>query len=522
LRLRRLGFLALGLLVACSHASAPDDTLRAAFSTEPHSLNPIAMQNGQEMVIDRLFSDPLTSFDPSGNRIVPILALRVPSRENGDVSADGKTIVFHLRRGVKWQDGAPFTSADVAYTFAQVMNPANDVVSRFGYDDVESLETPDPYTVRLRLKHAYSPIVSTFFGDANVPFGILPRHLLAHYASLNTVPFSALPVGTGPFRVTAWRRGDRIELDANPAYFQGRPHIAHVVILFTHDEQTSLTMASTNEVDWAAELSPASVAQARRIPGYHVVLVPQNRWYGITFNMTRPAVQDLRVRRAVELAIDKPAMARELTGGTALPATQDLPSFLWASPQLAPSPHDPARARALLAQGGWKPQNPLRLEIAYNVGDQTARKTVVVLQGSLASVGIALEPKGYPNELLTAPASLGGIMATGRFDVLLGRILNGPEPDNSAEYACAGIPPNGFNMAHYCTPEMDRLQAIATASYDRSARRAAYARIEETLERDLPQIPLWWPRDVHIVSDRLRNFDPNPFVETWDAWRWEL
>jgi ABC-type transport system substrate-binding protein len=77
-------------------------------------------------------------------------------------------------------------------------------------------------------------------------------------------------------------------------------------------------------------------------------------------------------------------------------------------------------------------------------------------------------------------------------------------------------------MAHYCTPEMDRLQAIATASYDRSARRAAYARIEETLERDLPQIPLWWPRDVHIVSDRLRNFDPNPFVETWDAWRWEL
>ena len=178
MRLRRLGFLALGLLVACSHAAAPDDTLRAAFSTEPHSLNPIAMQNGQEMVIDRLFSDPLTSFDPTGNRIVPILALRVPSRDNGDVSADGKTIVFHLRRGVKWQDGAPFTSADVAYTFAQVMNPANDVVSRFGYDDVESLETPDPYTVRLRLKHAYSPIVSTFFGDANVPFGILPRHLL--------------------------------------------------------------------------------------------------------------------------------------------------------------------------------------------------------------------------------------------------------------------------------------------------------------------------------------------------------
>ena len=509
---------------ACTHATKADDAneLRIAFSTEPHSLNPLDQRNGQEVVITRLFSDPLTSFDPSGNRVVPILAARVPTRENGDVSRDGKTIVFHLRRGVRWQDGAPFTSADVAYTYQQVMSPENEAVSRFGYDDIRSIDAPDAYTVRLHLTRAFSPIVTTFFGDANAPYGILPRHLLERYRTVERIPFDSMPVGTGAFRVVSWRRGDRLELTANPDYFRGTPRIARITIVFSHDEQALVTMARAHEVDWVAELSPTLVPAADRIAGYHVVLVAQNRWYGITFNLQRKPLQDVRVRRAVELAIDKPAITRALTMRTASAATQDLPSFLWASGNLPPSPYDPARARALLVAAGWPPGKPLRLEMTYNAGDETARKAAVLVQSALANAGIVVDPKGYPNEMLTAPASMGGIEYTGKFDLALGRIINGPEPDNSAEYTCAGIPPNGYNFAHYCSPEMDRLQQIATSSYDRTTRRAAYAAIEALLERDLPQVPLWWPHDVHVVSDRLANFDPNPFVETWDAWRWSL
>jgi peptide/nickel transport system substrate-binding protein len=512
-------------LAACSHgpsSGAPSGVLRVAIGTEPHSLDPISMANGQEMVIDRLFSDPLTSYDPSGNVVMPILASRVPTRENGDVSADGKTIVFHLRHGVKWQDGAPFTSRDVAFTFRQVMNPSNDVVTRLGYDDVRAVATPDHYTVRFSLKRAFSPIVTTLFGDANVPLGMLPEHLLHGYSSLHATAFESLPVGTGPFRVTAWHRGDRIELAANPTYFLGKPRIARITIVFSHNEQTLLTMARAGEIDWAAELSAGSYPDAQTIPGYRVVLVPQNRWFGISFNLQRKALRDIRVRRAVELAIDKPRLARDLTYGTAIPATQDLPPFLWASPHLPPSRYDPTQARALMASAGWTVGHPLHLEMAFNQTEQTSRRTVVVLQRELLAIGIAMEPHGYPNELFTAPAAMGGIVDSGRFDLTLGRILNGPEPDNSAEYTCASFPPNGWNLSRYCNPEMERWQKIAVSSYDRSVRRRAYAHIEALLERDLPQIPLWWPRDVHLVSRRLQNFDPNPFVETWDAWRWSL
>lgn len=511
-------------LAACTSRGAAGDTttLRIGFSTEPHSLNPLDQYNGQEMVIQRLFTDTLTSFDGSGNRVVPILASRVPTRENGDISPDGKTIVYHLRRGVLWQDGAPFTSADVVFTYRALLNPNNNPVTRFGYDEVDRIEAPDPYTVRLRLKRPFSPIVTTFFGDANAPYGILPRHLLSRYTSLERIPYDALPIGTGPFRVVSWRRGDRIELVANSHYFMGPPHIAKITILFAHDEQTLLTMARAREIDWVAELSPTLFEGAKNVPGYRVVLVAQNRWYGITFNLQRKALQDVRVRRAVELAIDKPSITKAMTYGTAIPATQDLPTFLWASGHLPPSPYDPGRARRLLAEAGYTSSRPLHVELAYNSGDETARKTAVLLQSALANAGIVLALKGYPNEMLTAPASMGGIEYGSRFDLDLGRIVNGPEPDNSAEYACAGVPPNGYNMSHYCTPEMDRLQAIATSSYDRTTRRNAYAAIEALLERDLPQIPLWWPHDVHLVSNRLQHFDPNPFVETWDAWRWSL
>jgi peptide/nickel transport system substrate-binding protein len=514
----------LSALAACTSRGIGGDSahLRIGFSTEPHSLNPLDQYNGQEMVIQRLFTDTLTSFDPGGNRVVPILAARVPTRENGDISADGKTIVYQLRRGVRWQDGAPFTSADVLFTYRQLMNPNNNPVTRFGYDEVDRIDAPDPYTVRLRLKRPFSPIVTTFFGDANAPYGILPRHLLSRYTSLERIPYDELPIGTGPFRVVSWRRGDRIELVANPHYFMGVPHIARITILFAHDEQTLVTMARAREIDWVAELSPTLYEGAKDVPGYHVVLVAQNRWYGITVNLQRKALQDVRVRRAIELAIDKRSIAKAMTYGTAVPATQDLPSFLWAAGRLPPSPYDPARARELLAQAGYPPSRPLHVELAYNSGDETARKTAVLLQSALANAGIVLALKGYPNEMLTAPASMGGIEYGSRFDLDLGRIINGPEPDNSAEYTCAGVPPNGYNLSHYCTPEMDRLQTIATSSYHRATRRAAYGKIEALLERDLPQIPLWWPHDVHLVSDRLQNFDPNPFVETWDAWRWSL
>ncbi len=130
-----------------------------------------------------------------------------------------------------WQDGVPFTSRDVKFTYDAIMNPANDVISRHGYDIVRSVDTPDPLTVRFHLRKRFAPFVSVVFGESDSPYGVLPAHVLAKYSSLNDVPFNSAPIGTGPFKFVRWVRGDRIEFVSNEQYYLGRaedqtPHLA--------------------------------------------------------------------------------------------------------------------------------------------------------------------------------------------------------------------------------------------------------------------------------------------------------
>ncbi len=179
-----------------------------------------------EASIARLTTDILISADPHGN-LVPRLARQVPTRANGGISADGLTIVYHLRAGVLWQDGAPFTSRDVRFTYDAIMNPNNDVISRHGYDIVSRVETPGPLTVVFHLKQPFAPFVSVVFGESDSPYAILPEHLLAKYPNLNNVRSTRHPSAPGPFKFVRWLRGDRIEFVRNGHYFSAHRNRAH-------------------------------------------------------------------------------------------------------------------------------------------------------------------------------------------------------------------------------------------------------------------------------------------------------
>ena len=174
-------------------------TLRVVSGNVPRTLNPILATQTVEAALARLTTDVLVSADPHGN-LVPRLAREVPTTANGGISRDGLTITYHLRPGVRWHDGAPFTSRDVAFSYDAIVNPRNDVISRHGYDEVARVDTPDPLTVVFHLKERFAPFVAVVFGESDSTYGILPAHLLARYRSLNDVPYNSAPVGTGPFK----------------------------------------------------------------------------------------------------------------------------------------------------------------------------------------------------------------------------------------------------------------------------------------------------------------------------------
>lgn len=159
-------------------------TLRMATSLGPNTLNPFLSTQQVEALVQAFALDPLIATDEKG-RDVPILAAAVPTLENGGISRDGLTITYKLRHNVRWQDGAPFTSRDVAFSYRAIMNPATTVSTRHGYDEVARVDTPDAYTAVFRLKRPFAPAVHTFFAHSDAPYYILPAHLLEKYHDLN-------------------------------------------------------------------------------------------------------------------------------------------------------------------------------------------------------------------------------------------------------------------------------------------------------------------------------------------------
>jgi peptide/nickel transport system substrate-binding protein len=511
------------------HAWTQPGVLRAAMSGAPNTLNPILSTQEFEVQVEALVLDPLVATDAAGHDI-PILAARVPTVANGDISRDGLSIAYHLRHGVVWQDGAPFTSRDVAFTWQAVMNPKNLVATRHGYDQVVRVDTPDPWTAIFRLKRPFAPAVHTFFAHSDSPYEILPAHLLARYADLNQIPFNSHPIGTGPYRVVRWYRGDRIEYVANDRYFLGKPRIPRIVMHFVGDENSIANQMRAHELDWFVQASPRVYPQLTGIDGVSIRLVPFNGVDSIIFNTERAPFSDVRLRRAVAFAIDKDELVKEVTYGTTIAATEDIPSFMWAfDPSAGTTRRDLNRARALLAAAGWMPgadgirtKNGARLVmgLAYRTDSLTDRNRGVLIASMLKDAGIDVQLKGYRTELLYAPQGEHGILAGGSYDGGLETWYAGVDPDDSTQLLCAERPPNGYNWSRYCNARVDAAEATALSHYDRPTRKGAFAEIQRELAADVPYVYLWWPRAIEATNSDLRGFAPNGIVESWNAHDW--
>ena len=511
-------------------------TLRVAIQRSPNTLNPLLSANTTEGFINRLTFDTLVSVDGSGKTTIPILATVVPSLQNGGISKDGLTITYHLHHGVRWQDGVPFSSGDVKFSWQAMMNNANNVNERIGYDEVASVGTPDAATVVFHLKRPFAPFVNTVFAESDSPVTIVPEHLLAKYPNLNQIPFNSAPVGTGPFKVVSWVRGDHIELVANDDYFRGKPKLARIVVRDIPDENTSVNALRAGDIDWIFELSPEFYHQVKGIPNVVVLLNDQPQTLQLLMNNEHPPLSDLRVRRAIAYAIDKQALVDKNTGGTAQVAWADQPPFQWSyTGDVMKYPPDPKKSRALLAEAGYTPGpdgmmrkngQPLTLSLSYNVENKTRQLVTVEVQSMLRAVGIDAQIKTFPANLLFATYGQGGILTNGKYDLNISGWIAGQDPDDHSEFSSNEIPrpehPDGVNYTRYRSAEMDAAQRAALGTSDQALRKKAYAKIQQLLARDLPLIYIWFPRQIQPISPKFKGFTPNPINESWNAYAWSI
>lgn len=515
----------LWLFCACGHRY-PSGAHPIAFNIaeDPHSLNPVLAQTDDERQIAHLMFDMLLDVDAHG-RLVPALAVQVPSRANGGISPDGRTIVYHLRHDVRWHDGVPLTANDVVFTWHAITDPDNDVPSTRGYDLVDLIYAPDPFTLIVHLKHSWAPAVATLFTYGTYPMPVLPEHLLPESGSLRHIAFDTHPVGSGPYRLLRWERGERLVFVPNDRYYKGKPKPQQIVVDEMPDPNSVLTLLRSGELDWAL-VSPAQRLTIAGAPALHVAYAPLAGFGAIAFNCRRPPFDDVRMRRAIVMAIDRARLSRSITGGQYPVAESDQPVFSWAFDRSVRLPrYDLAAADRSLDALGWRKGpdgyrrrggNVLSLTfVTFPEGD-TAVRTAEYVQAMLRERGIQVAIKKVSVAQLYLPASAGGILLSGRFDLAYFAWRSGADPDDADLVTCRGV----ANYAGFCNPDIDRLEELALTSDDRSTRRLAYANVQRRLAQELPYDFLYAPRYSFAVHDDIRGFAPTPFSATASAAAW--
>ena len=479
------------------HAWTEPDTVRIGMWEEPHTLDPVVSVMNFEDDVFQLTYDGLIRYDNHAHA-VPDLAREAPTLANGGVSRDGRTITYHLMPNVKWQDGVPFTAADVVFTWHQIMNPKNNTVARNGYDRIASIDTPDPLTVRLHLREPYAPAIYLFFNGS--VGSIVPKHLLDHYTSLNRTDADTHPVGTGAYIFRSWTHGGEMRFDANPNYFRGVPKIKHVVVKFIPDQNTMLNALRAHDIDLYYLVSTAQAGIAKTIPDTTFMQIPTLNYEHLTFNTQRAPMDDVHVRVALCYAFDADAVFDKIYHGLGgRGPTHFSPDLIGFDPSLHYYPYDPKRAGAMLDAAGWKigangvrvkNGRPLAFAISTVAGNKLREALEVLLQRYWKAVGADVTVKNYPAQLFFTPLNEGGPLYGGKTDVSIYTSSHSwPDPDDENAFAPDHLPPVGQNTSRFQNAEVGRLISAALRSYDPAVRAPMYRRIVSAGDRR--QAPLF-------------------------------
>ena len=490
--------------------------LRIAMDEDVTTLNPwfsttLAVNDVAEMTMAYLFRYN------KRNQLQPELAIVLPTRLNGGISTDGRVITYHLRSGVHWSDGAPFDADDVVFSFRQYLNNRNNVGDRTGWRYITSITKKSPYTVTIGLKQPYSVFESTFFSGGGPC--ILPKHLLGKYQALNDVPYNAMPVGIGPFRVSQWKRADEVVLLPNPYYWRGIPKLSRVEFHIIPSRNTVLQQMQTGDVDLWIPAPASFINPLKALQGYTVSMQPSYMFSHIDFNLSRLVFADVRVRQALRYATNRKLLMEKISHGIGLLQESPLsPAYPNVPPIIPMLPYDRDAASALLDKAGWvtgpdgirqKNGKELRLEVALGSPEVDADSMMELIRGWWQDIGVAIDVKHYDTKLLFAQYNDGGIINKGRYDVTMFAWVLDPFDSMYPILGCNSFPPDGQNNTRYCNPEADRLMLAFNRTYDLAQQRRLKGQLMKIFVRDTPMFVTAIRENIWVANLDVKGFHPS-------------
>ncbi|HYL09817.1 MAG TPA: ABC transporter substrate-binding protein [Candidatus Acidoferrales bacterium] len=441
--------------------------------------------------------DPRVGTDTQSQRIAGLIfdSLIEPDAQmnpRGDLAESWETpnpltYIFHLRRGVRFHDGRPLTSADVKYTFDTMLSGPLKTPKRGSFRMVSSIEAPDETTVVFRLKEPYA----SFLVNLTRPgVGIVPRDSGAEFARA--------PVGTGPFRFVQAKQDEEVVLARNPEYFRGAPRIEHVRFRIVPEATVRALELRKGTADIeTTSLTPDMVRVLARQPDLKVTERPGTIYAYIGINFDDPALSKREVRQALAYATDRATLIQYLLRGQGRLATGLLPPNHWAyEPDVPQYPYDPQRAEQLLDAAGFPRQaGGTRLKVALKTStEESSRLLGAALQDQWRRVGVELELR--PLEFATLFADV----TRGNFQLCTLRWVGANNDPDIFEYVFHSkkIPPEGANRGHYRNAQLDALLDAMRVEPDREKRKRLCSRVQKLVAEDLPYLNLWFTDNVSV------------------------
>jgi len=465
-------------------------------------LNPVLAQDSASSDINSLVFNGLIKYDRNLRGFVGELAESWEIRPGPEPE-----ITFHLRKGVLWHDGRPFTAEDVKFTYDKVMDEKTNTVRRSDYELVKKAEVLDPHTFRVTYQQPFSPGLGTW------GMGILPKHLLEK-EDINTTSFNRKPIGTGPFRFVEWVTDEKIVVEANPDYFEGRPHLDRIIYRIIPETSLSEMELLTKGIDYYGVL-PHQYRRMNEIAFLKTYSQSAFAYTYIGYNLKNPLFQDRRVRQAFTYAINREEIVQYVLYGFGTVISGPFPSHLWYyNPDVKPFLYDPRKARQLLSEAGWedtdgdgildKEGKPFRFKLITNSGNDIRRDVGVLVQRQLRELGIDVTFETYEWSIF-----LKNFINAKHFDAcILGWSLS-PDPDDYMIWHSSQIE-KGFNFISYINPEADRLWEEGRREYDLEKRRKIYWRIHELLAEDQPYTFLFSPLGISALQRKFVLMEEDP------------
>lgn len=472
---------------------------------EPPSLSPLVdmPHHFPEHVPQTLLFDSLTQYMPD-NSVAPKLA------ETWTVSPDNLVYTFSLNPAATFHDGTPVTADDVKFTIDALLDPATGS-STEGVDTIDRVEVLDPRTVRIIL----STVTPAFLAQGGAR-GILPKHVFEGQ-DLSQADFGTDLVGSGPFRLVSYTRGQSIVMEAVPTYYGGPSGVGAVVFTILTEQNVILTQLRSGEIQYAL-ITPRDLAAIEGIPGVQVAESPTPRFFDITPNYERTYWRDQRVREAVLTGIDRQGIVDNILLGHGNVVDANVSPVSWAyASDVMTHPYDPARARALLDAAGWtndgdgtreKGEEPLSFGVMINNFDSTLEQAMLVAQQNLRDIGVELRIEQVDPGVFNERRS-------GRAFDAFARVWNPVyDPDQ------AGLFKTG-NASGYSNAQVDALFDEARGTTDRDRRAEYYARIQRILSEDVAHLWLYTENELHALPADIVGVRPHPVNVFWNLRDWK-